>query len=113
MKLTCIMCPKGCEITIQKNKDTLKVSGNSCPRGEVYAKQEILNPSRILTSIIKTKNGVISVKTTKPIPKNLIKQGLLEIKNLKIDNAKFGYILIANFVNSGASLVVTREAIKN
>ena len=112
MNLTCIMCPKGCEMTITKKDNTILVKGNSCPRGEIYAKQEILNPSRILTSLIKTKNGVISVKTTKPIPKNLINEGLKEIKNLKVNKAKFGDTLITNFLNTDANLVVTREAVK-
>lgn len=113
MKLTCIMCPKGCEMTITKKGETLNISGNSCPRGAIYAKQEILSPTRILTSIINTKQGVICVKTSEPIPKNLIKQGLDLIKNLKVDNAKIGDILIPNFLNTSANLIVTREAVKN
>ena len=36
MKTVCIMCPMGCELTIEKVKGEIKVSGNTCLRGETY-----------------------------------------------------------------------------
>ncbi len=113
MNLTCIMCPKGCEMKITKKDNTILVNGNSCPRGEIYAKEELTAPTRILTSIIKTNNGVIGVKTSKPIPKEKIHECLIVLKNLKVKNAKFGDILIKNILNTDANIIVTREAIKN
>ena len=39
--LICIVCPKGCHLTIDEN---MNVSGNSCKRGEISAKNEVTHP---------------------------------------------------------------------
>mgnify|MGYP003516889311 FL=1 len=41
MELTCINCPLGCTINILKEGDRILVEGNSCPRGEKYARDEL------------------------------------------------------------------------
>ena len=49
--LTCICCPIGCTIEAElEGNHVLSVRGNSCPRGEKYAKSELSNPVRTLTS---------------------------------------------------------------
>ncbi|MEE1065944.1 MAG: DUF1667 domain-containing protein [Acutalibacteraceae bacterium] len=70
-KLTCIICPLGCELTVQtEDKKVLDVKGNTCPRGKVYAENECTNPQRTITSTVKCNDGsLVSVKTDKPIPK--------------------------------------------
>lgn len=70
-KLTCIICPLGCEMTVQtEDKKVLSVSGNTCPRGKAYAESECIAPKRTLTSTVRCSDGgLVSVKTDKPIPK--------------------------------------------
>ncbi len=70
-KLTCIICPLGCELTVQtEDKKVLDVKGNTCPRGKFYAENECTNPQRTITSTVKCNDGsLVSVKTDKPIPK--------------------------------------------
>ena len=70
-KLTCIVCPLGCQLTVTLNgKEVEKVEGNTCPRGAEYAKNECTNPQRTVTSTVRTDNGgLVSVKTDRPIPK--------------------------------------------
>ena len=48
--LVCIGCPKGCRVSI--DTETLETSGNACPRGAAYAKDELTNPTRTLTSTV-------------------------------------------------------------
>ena len=38
-KLTCIVCPKGCDLTVRFNSDGAieDISGYTCKRGEEYA----------------------------------------------------------------------------
>ena len=48
-ELICIVCPRGCHLTIDENKN---VTGNSCPRGVQYAINEVTNPMRMLTSTV-------------------------------------------------------------
>ena len=52
--LICIACPRGCHltVTIGAATDTIEVSGNSCPKGLSYGKQEVLCPMRTLTTTV-------------------------------------------------------------
>ncbi|MBQ2811744.1 MAG: DUF1667 domain-containing protein [Clostridia bacterium] len=81
-KLTCIVCPLGCEMTVQtEDKKVLSVTGNTCPRGKVYAETECVAPKRTLTSTVRCSDGgLVSVKTDKPIPKEKMSE-CMEILN--------------------------------
>lgn len=70
-KLTCIVCPLGCQLTVELNgREVVKVEGNTCPRGAEYARNECTNPQRTVTSTVRTEDGgLVSVKTDRPIPK--------------------------------------------
>lgn len=70
-KLTCIICPLGCEITIQmQDKNILNISGHTCPRGKTYAESECIAPKRTLTTTVRCSDGtLLPVKTEAPIPK--------------------------------------------
>lgn len=106
--LTCIMCPMGCSLTVLKNKNgEISVSGNTCARGEIFAKEEMTLPKRVVTTLVKTKNGVVSVKTTSAIPKQLVKDVVLEIDKLRPKKVKMHEVLIKNVLNTGADVVVT------
>ena len=70
--LTCIECPIGCpiEVTVE-NGVPVSVKGNACPRGKLYAENEVICPRRVLTSTVRAENGeLIPVKTDKPIKKS-------------------------------------------
>ena len=103
MKLICIKCPRGCEINI--NGDS--ITGNACPRGLDYAKEELSTPMRIVTSLVKSKYGVIPVKTNREVPKKMIFEVLNEISNLQLNKTKIGDVIIKNVLNTGADVVVT------
>ena len=110
MNLTCIMCPMGCSLTVTKTKNGYEVSGNTCARGEVFGKEEITSPKRIVTSLIRTSKGVTSVKTSAPIPKKLIFNVMKEIDKVEVKNAKIGDIVIKNVLNTGADVIVTKNS---
>lgn len=107
--LTCIMCPMGCNLTVEKTKNGLTVSGNNCIRGEQFAKEELTSPKRIVTSLIQTDKGVTSVKTSCPIPKNMIFDVMKEIDKVHVKSAKIGDVVIENVLNTGANIVVTKN----
>lgn len=107
MKTVCIMCPMGCELTIEKVKGEIKVSGNTCLRGETYGKAEVTNPMRMVTALIKTSKGCLPVKTTNLIPKNKISAVLKEIQKIEVKSAKAGDIVLKNVCGLNADIVVT------
>ncbi|MBE5734923.1 MAG: DUF1667 domain-containing protein [Clostridiales bacterium] len=113
MKLICIMCPMGCELTVTKEKNgDVKVSGNTCIRGEVYGKEEVTAPKRMLTALVKTDMGVLPVKTTKPIPKSMVFAVNDEIGKLRLKKAKSGDKIIKNVLNTGADIIVTGDYVQ-
>jgi len=107
INMTCIMCPMGCQLTVDKSGKEIKVSGNTCLRGENYAKEEVTSPKRIITALVKTEDGVLPVKTTKPVPKDKIFDVVDEINKLTIKNGKLGDVIIKNVLGLDVDIVIT------
>ncbi len=82
--LTCIVCPVGCKIKIDENGNVL---GARCDRGLSFVKRELLSPERILTTTIRVDGGIVKVvpvKSTKPIPKERLREIVRKISNISI-----------------------------
>ena len=108
MELTCIMCPVGCSLKVEKVGDEVVVTGNRCPRGAEYGKNEATCPKRMVTTVVKTKNGTVCLKTDNSIDKRLIDDCLRLTKTLKISkNIKLGDIVAKNVLETDVNLVVT------
>ena len=109
-ELTCIVCPRGCRLTID---DEFNVTGNSCPRGAQYAKDELTNPKRMITSFVRVKNRencVVSVKTSTSIPKGMIFDVMNEIEKVRVmAPVKIGDVAIKNVLNTGADIIITKN----
>jgi CxxC motif-containing protein len=113
-EMVCIMCPLGCRLVVkQEDKGEINVSGNRCPRGIEYGKQEMVEPLRILTSSVLVLNGdmpLVSVKTNKPIPRRVIMQVMDILKNTKVEApVRVGDVIIKDVLNTGADIVATRN----
>ena len=106
-EMICIMCPMGCHLTVTIDGENIDVKGNSCNRGVVFAKEEVTCPKRIVTTSLKTEQGVKACKTTAAIPKNMIFDCMKEIEKLRLKKVKFGQVIIKNVLNTGADVVVT------
>ena len=53
-ELICIGCPMGCPMTVElDNGEVVSVKGNTCKRGDIYARKEVTNPTRIVTSTVR------------------------------------------------------------
>jgi len=114
-KLTCIECPKGCRMTVNiENSKVIKVTGNECPKGEVYVVSEIENPVRILTSTVLCRGltlKMLPVRTDKPIPKSMIFEAMREVKKIKLERPlNAGSIIVKNFLGLGVNLITARSA---
>ena len=69
--IICITCPKGCRLSVDE-ENGYKVTGNGCPRGEIYGKNELQHPVRVITSTVRIEDAAVPrlpVKTDKPLPK--------------------------------------------
>ena len=58
-ELICIGCPMGCRLTAEIEDGVVtRVTGNTCRRGEEYAKKECVAPMRTATVPVRT-NGEV------------------------------------------------------
>ena len=113
--LPCINCPAGWigKVTV-KDGEVTSVTGNTCERGETYARNEVTAPVRIVTSNVKVSGGskpVISVKTAEPVPKDKIFACVNALKDLCIEApVATGDVVVANVAGTGIDLIATAEA---
>ena len=112
-ELTCISCPMGCQMMVCIDNEDIRVTGNTCKRGEIYAKKEVTDPRRVVTSSIRVKNGDfirVSVKTETDIPKDKIFDCMADIfKAEAVAPVKIGDIIIENCAGTGIAVVATRN----
>lgn len=112
--LTCINCPMGCQISVELDDDKkiVDIKNYSCKRGKDYAIDELTNPTRMVTSIIRVEDSSepLSVKTRSAIPKQLVFDCLKEIrKTAPKMPIKIGDIIIENVCNTNIDVIATRN----
>ena len=111
-ELTCIVCPKGCQLTVElEGKEIRSITGHTCKRGEEYANTECTAPRRTLTTTAPVVGGgVVPVKTDGTVPKELLFECMALINKAYVPaDAKMGYLVIENILNTGANVVTTRN----
>ena len=61
--IICVACPMGCQISVELSDsgEILSVTGNTCKRGDAYARTECTNPERSLTTTVKVSGGDLIV----------------------------------------------------
>ncbi len=111
--LTCIGCPMGCALTVTIDGDLITVSGNTCPVGANYAKKEVTNPTRVVTSSVRVEGADIarvSVKTAGDIPKTKIFDCMKEISVITVKApVSIGDVIIENCADTGVAVVATKN----
>ena len=111
--LICIGCPRGCRLEVEMEGETITVRGNSCPKGEEYAKQEMTNPRRVVTAVIHTTSRQIPwlpVKTSAPYPKAQIAPLLNRLYAMTITPpVRCGDVLLQDIDGSGIHVVATES----
>lgn len=112
-ELICIVCPKGCHLKID---DQMNVTGNGCKRGIDYAKNEVTNPTRMITSTVKIKNGEIDrlpVRTNKPISKSKIFEVMKYLNNVEVSAPiNIGEVIVSHILDTDVDIISTRKVDK-
>lgn len=113
--LTCIGCPLGCSISVSlsDNGEVSEITGNTCKNGEEYARKEVTNPSRVVTSIVKINNGdvnMVSVKIAEDIPKGKIFDCMEALKKVTVTApVQIGEVIIKNVCGTGVDVIATKK----
>ena len=92
-KLTCISCPMGCQITVEMDgNEVVSVTGNTCKRGDVYARKEVTN------------------KTKEDIPKGKIFDCVKALKGVEVEApVHIGDVVMPDAAGTGVDIVATKN----
>lgn len=86
-ELVCVVCPLGCQLEVN-DEEGFAVTGNQCARGESYAKEELLDPRRVVTSTVKIRGAIykrLPVKTSAAIPKARVMECMALINSIQVE----------------------------
>ena len=113
-ELTCIGCPMGCPLTVTMEAgEVISVTGNTCKRGDIYARKEVTNPTRIVTSTVRVTGGdadMVSVKTKEDIPKGKIFECVKALKTVEVPApVHIGDVLLEDVAGTGVDIVATKN----
>jgi CxxC motif-containing protein len=109
-RYTCIVCPTCCDL----ETDGVDVNGARCPKGEAFARQEMISPLRVITTTLRceTPNGVrmLPVKTACPVPLALIPEVMKQVKALRLSEIPaIGTVLKTGSPSEPVEWLVTGE----
>ncbi len=110
-KIICIVCPRGCHMTAQKENNEIKVEGNACKRGREFAILEMTAPKRSLTTTVRTSFHhfpVLPVRTDTDLPKELIKDAMRIIDGIVLDKqVKMHDVIIKDILGTGCNIIAS------
>lgn len=111
--ITCISCPVGCRMTVViEDGKFVSVTGNTCKRGEIYAKQECIAPERMVTAVVPVEGSFmpLSVKTRTPIPKAEIKNCMKALSEVQLKAPiKAGTVVLPDVCGTGVDIIATKH----
>lgn len=113
-QLNCINCPMGCLITVTlEDGKVVKVEGNTCPRGETYAHQELTDPQRMLTSTVRVEGGalpLLPVVSKSTLPKGRIMDCAEALRSVAVQApVKTGDVIVSNILGLGVDIIASRD----
>lgn len=120
LQFNCTTCPSECLLTVEVERDAdgavvevRSVTGNSCPRGDKFARQELTCPMRVLTTTVAVSGGdeaLLPVRTAEAIPLALHAQAMDLIRSLVVDApVRMGDVILPNLLDTDINLVASMD----
>ena len=110
-ELICITCPRGCHLLVDEEHD-YAVTGNSCPRGAVYGRSELLHPVRTLTSTVRVEGAALPrlpVKTDRPLPREKMMDCMALLDGITAHApVRIGQVLAEHILGTDVNIVATK-----
>lgn len=120
LQFNCTTCPSECLLTVEVERDTdgavaavRSVTGNSCPRGDTFAHQELTCPMRVLTTTVAVSCGdeaLLPVRTAEAIPLELHAQAMDLIRGLVVKAPIcMSDVVLPNLLETGTDLIASMD----
>ena len=114
-ELYCITCPTGCQLKVGGDGGDITVEGNGCKRGVDFAVMEMTNPTRSLTTTVRTTFPgipVLPVRTDGEIPKGKIMEAMETLSKVVVSSVlNCGDTVIENLLGTGVRVIATSDAL--
>lgn len=111
-EVICTCCPQGCHLQVDEAND-YKVTGNGCPNGIAYGKEELTHPTRIITSTVRAEGCLHSrcpVKTSKPVPKGQMAEVVAALDSVVLHAPiHVGDVVLTDVCGTRADIVTCRD----
>ncbi len=119
LQFNCTTCPSECLLTVEVERDAdgvaevRSVAGNSCPRGDKFAHQELTCPMCVLTTAVAVSGGdeaLLPVRTDEAIPLELHAQAMDLIRGLVVNAPiRMGDVVLPNLLDTGTDLIASMD----
>ena len=120
LQFNCTTCPSECLLTVEVERETdgsvatvRSATGNSCPRGDKFAHQELTCPMRVLTTTVAVSGGdeaLLPVRTADAIPLELHAQAMALIRGLVVNAPiRMGDVVLPNLLNTNINLIASMD----
>lgn len=119
LKFNCTTCPSECLLAVEVERDAdgvaevRSVAGNSCPRGDKFAHQELTCPMRVLTTTVAVSGGdeaLLPVRTAEAIPLELHAQAMALIRGLVVNAPiRMGDIMLEDLLDTNINLIASMD----
>ena len=120
LQFNCTTCPSQCFLTVEVERDAdgaavevRSVVGNSCPRGDTFAHQELTCPMRVLTTTVAVSGGdeaLLPVRTAEAIPLALHAQAMDLIRGLVVEAPiRMGDVVLEDLLDTGINLIASMD----
>ena len=120
LQFNCTTCPSECLLTVEVECDAndaaaavRSVTGNSCPRGDKFARQELTCPMRVLTTTVAVSGGdgaLLPVRTTEAIPLAVHAQAMDLIRGQVVKAPiRMGDVVLEDLLHTGIDLIASMD----
>ena len=112
--LICIGCPLGCTLTVTLDDGTVNsVEGNTCKRGDEYARREVISPTRVFSTTLPVLNGnrpTVPVKTAGEVPKTMVLSCARALQGITLSApVSAGDVVVSNILNTGVDIIAVAD----
>ena len=111
----CIGCPLGCRLEVEENDahEIVEVRGHHCRKGDRFARQEHVDPRRMLTTTVAVRHGRfprLPVRTTDTIPKDLVTPLCERLRTIEVTAPiAMGDVVLGDALGTGVDVVASRD----
>jgi CxxC motif-containing protein len=113
-EIVCIACPVGCRLDVRGVEGgEAEVTGNRCPKGEAYGREELSAPRRLVTAVVRTDSAdfpCAPVRTDRPLPRERVRELMVDLARVRVAlPVAAGFTIASDWKGTGVTVLVTRS----